>query len=89
MRFNPESKQFRLFQALKSGEELTEAQIAQRFGLANPRATVSSLRINHGIAVYANEHKDTKGRVTTKYRIGTPSRRVVAAGYKALSLGLV
>ena len=89
MRFNPESKQFKLFQALKSGEELTEAQIAQRFGLANPRATVSSLRINHGIAVYANEHRDTKGRVTTKYRIGTPSRRVVAAGYKALSLGLV
>lgn len=89
MRFNPESKQFKLFQALKSGEELTEAQIAQRFGLANPRATVSSLRINHGIAVYANEHKDTKGRATTKYRIGAPSRRVVAAGYKALSLGLV
>lgn len=89
MRFNPESKQFKLFQALKSGEELTEAQIAQRFGLRNPRATVSSLRINHGIAVYANEHKDSKGRTTTKYRIGTPSRRVVAAGYKALSLGLV
>jgi predicted transcriptional regulator len=89
MRFNPESKQFKLFQALNKGEQLTEAQIAQRFGLRNPRATISSLRINHGVAVYANEHKDTKGRVTTKYEIGRPSRKVVAAGYKALSLGLV
>jgi hypothetical protein len=88
MRFNPNSKQFRLFQALKSGEQLTEAQIAARFGLKNPTAAVSSLRINHGVAVYANEHVDTKGRFSTKYVIGTPSRRVVAAGYKALSMGL-
>ena len=89
MRFNAKSKQFKLFKALKAGEALTESQIRQRFGLANPRASVSSLRINHGVAVYANESKDTKGRVTTKYVIGAPSRKVVAAGYKALSMGLV
>lgn len=89
MRFNSNSKQFKLFQALRSGDELTEAQIAQRFGLKNPTAALSSLRMNHGVAVYANEHVDTKGRRTTKYAIGHPSRRVVAAGYRALSLGLV
>jgi hypothetical protein len=89
MRFNAKSKQFKLFKALKAGEALTESQIRQRFGLANPRASVSSLRINHGVAVYANESKDTKGRVTTKYAIGIPSRKVVAAGYRALSMGLV
>jgi hypothetical protein len=88
MRFNAKSKQFKLFKALKAGEALTESQIRQRFGLANPRASVSSLRINHGVAVYANEHKDTKGRKTVKYEIGTPSRRIVALGYKAQSMGI-
>ena len=89
MRFNPESKSFKLFQALNSGEQLTELQISARFGLKNPRATVSSLRMNHGVAVYADNHKDTKGRTTTKYSIGRPSRKVVAAGYKAFAMGLV
>jgi hypothetical protein len=89
MRFNTESKSFKLFQALEKGESLTGAQISQRFGIKNPRATVSDLRLNHGIAVYANESVDSKGRKTTKYRVGTPTRRVVAAGYRALAMGLV
>jgi hypothetical protein len=89
MRFNPESKSFKLFQALNKGEQLTELQISARFGLKNPRATVSSLRMNHGVAVYADNHTDTKGRNTTKYSIGRPSRKVVAAGYKAIAMGLV
>jgi hypothetical protein len=89
MRFNPESKSFKLFQALESGERLTEAQISARFGLKNPSATISSLRINHGVCVYANENFDTKGRRTVKYRVGKPSRKLIAAGYKALSMGLV
>ena len=38
-----------------------------------------------GFAVYANEHTDTKGRVSVKYRLGNPSREVVAAGYRALA----
>lgn len=85
MRFNPESKQFKLYQTLSAGEQLTEAQITARFGLKNPRAAVSSLRMNHGVAVYANEKVDTKGRRSIKYRIGAPSRAVVAAGYRALA----
>jgi hypothetical protein len=59
-----------------------------RFGLKNPRATVSDIRYA-GFAVYANQHKDTKGRVTTKYRMGRPSRAIVAAGYRAMSMGIV
>lgn len=89
MRFNPESKQFKLFQALTAGEQLTEAQIAARFGLKNPRATISNLRLEHGVAVYANEKFDTKGRRTVKYRVGAPSRKIVAAGYRAMALGMV
>ena len=82
------TKQERLVEALKKGEQLAAAQIKARFGIANPTATVSSLRLNGGFAIYANEHKDTKGRVSTKYRLGTPSRAIVAAGYRALALGL-
>ena len=78
------TKSSKLLSALRKGDELTAAQISQRFGIANPRATVSALRFQ-GYAIYANQHSDTKGRQTTKYRLGTPSRAVVAAGYKALA----
>lgn len=87
MMFSTESKTGRLLAALQNGEALTEGQIRVRFGLKNPRATVSDIRYA-GFAVYANQHKDTKGRVTTKYRLGKPSRKIVAAGYRALALGL-
>ena len=85
--FSTETKTGKLLAALQSGEALTEGQMRVRFGLKNPRATVSDIRYA-GFAVYANQHKDTKGRVTTKYRIGRPSRAIVAAGYRAMSLGL-
>lgn len=79
------TKQERLLEALKEGQKLTAKQIAARFGIANPTATVSDLRLRGGHAVYANEHKDTKGRMTVKYELGRPSRKVVAAGYRALA----
>jgi len=82
------TKTDRLLEALKNGEQLTAKQIAARFSIANPTATISNIRFA-GYAVYANEHTDTKGRVTTKYRLGKPSRAIIAAGYKAMSLGLV
>lgn len=82
------TKSSKLLSALRKGEELTAAQISQRFGIKNPRATVSAMRFQ-GFAIYANPHTDTKGRETTKYRLGTPSREVVAAGYRAMAMGLV
>jgi len=82
------TKQERLIEAFKAGEKLTAAQIKSRFGVKNPTATVSDLRLRGGFAIYANQHTDTKGRVSTKYRLGNPSRKIVAAGYRALALGL-
>lgn len=81
------SKQERLLEAFQKGEQMTATQIKQRFSIANPTATVSDLRYE-GFAIYANKHTDTKGRTTTKYRLGNPSREIVAAGYRALALGL-
>ena len=83
------TKQERLLEALTSGEQLTTKQIAYRFGLKNPTAAISQLRINHGFAIYANERSDSKGRVTVKYRLGRPSRAIVAAGYRARSMGML
>lgn len=48
------SKTTRLLEALQRGEELTAKQIASRFEIANPTATVSNLRFA-GFAVYANK----------------------------------
>jgi predicted ArsR family transcriptional regulator len=87
-KYMTETKQTRLLEALRSGEQLTAAQISHRFGIKNPTATVSDLRLRGGFAIYANQRKDSNGRVTTKYRLGTPSRAVVAAGYRALALGI-
>ena len=74
----------RVLSALRNGEELTGKQIRARFGVGNARATVSALRMK-GFPVYLNEHVDSKGRVTQKYRLGNPSRAVIAAGYRALA----
>ncbi|MFY8211437.1 MAG: helix-turn-helix domain-containing protein, partial [Candidatus Nanopelagicus sp.] len=59
---NTETKSGRLLEAFKKGEKLTTAQIKARFGIANPTATVSSLRFS-GYAIYANARKDSKGQV--------------------------
>lgn len=80
------SKQEKLIVALQKGEELTAKQIAQRFGIANPTATVSDLRFA-GFSIYTNRRTNKLGGTYTKYRLGTPSREVVAAGYRALSMG--
>jgi len=83
------TKETRVLEALKIeslGKGLTAAQIESRFGVGNARATVSSLRMK-GYAIYANQSTDTKGRTKTFYRIGTPSRAIVAAGNRALANG--
>ena len=81
------TKQTRLLEAFKNGEQLTAAQIKQRFGIANPTATVSDLRYS-GFAIYANKRTNKRGETFTKYRLGTPSREIVAAGYRALAMGV-
>lgn len=77
-----------LLEAFQKGEQLTAKQITHRFGIANPTATVSDLRFA-GFAVYANKRTNKRGETFTKYRLGTPTRAVVAAGYRALAQGQV
>lgn len=85
---NPETKTFKVFTALKAGESLTPAEAKSRFGVGNLAAEASRLR-QHGFAVYANQRTAGNGVKVTEYVLGKPSRKIVAAGYKALALGLV
>jgi len=80
MRFNPETKTYKLF--------VTASQAEKRFGVKNISAEVSRIR-QAGFAVYANQRVAGNGVKVTEYQIGKPSRKIVAAGYKAMAMGLV
>lgn len=87
-RINPETKTFKVFQALQSGEAISPSVAQKRFGVKNLSAEVSRIR-HSGFAVYTRQRKAGNGVVVTEYEMGRPSRKIVAAGYKALALGLV
>ena len=61
----------RVLESLQAGRELTAKQIAASFKIASPSKVISTLR-SVGYPIYLNERKDSKGRVTNKYRLGTP-----------------
>ena len=84
---NPETKTFKVFKLLQSGESLTESR-ARKMGVGNLRAEVSRIR-EHGFCVYTNTRKAGNGVTVTEYQIGKPSRRLIAAGYRAIAAGLV
>jgi len=78
------TKTAKVIAALESGVELTGKQIESRYNVANARALISSLRMQ-GYSVYLNRRTNSFGETYSKYRLGTPSRAVVAAGYQALA----
>jgi predicted ArsR family transcriptional regulator len=79
------TKESRVLAALQADSKgLTAAQMTSRFGVANPTATITNLR-QKGFAIYANRLTNKGGETRTFYRLGTPSRSVVAAGYRAIA----
>jgi hypothetical protein len=68
------SKHSKLLNHLQSGHEVTAKQITGTFGLKN---AVHYLR-EQGHCVYANRVTLSDGTEGTKYRIGKPSRSMVA-----------
>ena len=77
------TKEQKVLNALQEGRTLSSAQMKSFFG-----AVVQSLRFK-GYSIYLNVVTDTKGRSRNVYRLGTPSRAIVAAGYKAMANGTV
>ena len=71
------SKQAKLLNYLYTGAEVTARQIQGSFGLKNPHGAIHSLR-EQGHCIYANKAVLADGTETTKYRVGKPSRKMVA-----------
>ena len=70
--------------ALVNGAELTAKQISARYGVKNVRAVISQLR-SEGFSIYLNKRVSSfDGESYMKYMIGTPTKAIIAAGYKAL-----
>ena len=82
------TKEQKVLNALHEGRTLSSAQMRAFFGTGNPQALIQSLRFK-GYPIYLNTVTDTKNRSRNVYRLGTPSRAVIAAGYKAMANGLV
>ena len=79
------TKTAKVLAALENGTELTGKQIQARYSVGNARALISSIRMQ-GYPVYLNQRVSTfDGETYSKYRLGTPTRSVVAAGYQALA----
>ena len=79
-----ETQATKVANALMGGAELTAKQISYRYGVKNVRAVISKLR-SEGYSIYLNNRTSSfDGQSYKKYRLGAPTREVVAAGYAAL-----
>jgi len=72
------SKTQRVLNAFETGRVITWKQLRSQFDLTSPQAMVDKLR-RAGHMIYINE--STKG---TSYRLGTPTKSIIAAGIRKL-----
>ena len=72
------SKKQKLLNLLSKGENVTWKSIQTRFDLESPRAMIDTLRAE-GHMIYGNNVNGKK-----VYRMGTPTRAIIAAGIQAL-----
>lgn len=85
---NLETKTGKAFKSLVlNGETLTPSEAKKRFGIGNLSAEASRIR-QAGFAIYANKRVAGNGVAVTEYRHGKASRAIVAAGYRALAMGI-
>jgi len=62
---------------------LTAAQARSRFGIANVGARIEELRAD-GHCIYTNKKTLDNGKTITYYRLGKPSREMVAMAHAVL-----
>lgn len=72
------SKKAKVLNLLSKGENVAWQTIRDRFDLESPRAMIDTLRAE-GHMIYGNK---IAGK--TYYRLGTPTRAIIAAGIQAL-----
>jgi hypothetical protein len=83
---NEDTKTYKVFNVLQKGESITESR-AKKLGVGNLAAEIARIR-QHGFCVYTNQRTAKNGVEVTEYAFGKPSRRLIAAGYKAISMGI-
>lgn len=62
---------------------LTAAKMQSQFGVKNASAVINELR-NEGHSIYLNSRINANGNKVSFYRLGTPTKAVVAAGIATL-----
>jgi hypothetical protein len=62
-----------IFAFLEAGHEFSAAE-ARKAGIADPSRVISSLRNDHGLAIYLNPRKTRTGERINRYRLGTPRK---------------
>ena len=72
------SKTTKVRNLFATGKDVSWKQLRNTFDLKSPAAMVGKLR-NEGLMIY--ENRSTKG---VSYRVGTPSKAVIAAGINAV-----
>jgi hypothetical protein len=72
------SKKAKVLNLLSKGENIAWKTLRSRFDLESPRAMVDTLRAE-GYMIYGNK---VAGK--TYYRLGTPTRAIIAAGIQSL-----
>ena len=72
------SKKAKVLNLLSKGENIAWKTLRSRFDLESPRAMIDTLR-SEGYMIYGNK---VAGK--TYYRLGTPTRSIIAAGIQSL-----
>ena len=76
------SKKQKVLKLLSKGQPVFWKTLRSRFDLVSPRAMIDTLR-SEGHMIYINQNTGTNGN-NTSYRVGTPTKAIVAAGINAL-----
>jgi hypothetical protein len=71
------SKSALLVKNLQAGKEFTAKQIGASFGFVNPYRAVEALR-QQGHCIYGNKRTLSTGEQVIKFRMGSPSKKMVA-----------
>ena len=72
------SKTQKVLNLLNTGKSVAWKTLRQKFDLRSPTSMIGKLR-NQGVMIYTNKSKDG-----VSYRVGAPSKAVIAAGQRAL-----
>ena len=72
------SKTQKVLNLLTKGESVSWKALRNKFDLRSPTQMIGKLR-NQGVMIYTN-----KSSKRVSYRVGTPSKAVIAAGQKAI-----